>query len=52
MKVDGKKEKIQKRLLLLNIREVFLGLEKVNPVIQIGFQIFSKPSLNKNIYRL
>ena len=30
------------RSLLLNIWEVFLELKKINPGIQIGFQIFSK----------
>lgn len=30
------------RSILLNIWEVFLELKKINPGIQIGFQIFSK----------
>ena len=37
VKVDGQKEKFQKRLLLLNIRKVFLEFEKVNPYVQIYF---------------
>ena len=40
VKVDGQKEKLQKRLLLLNIREVFLEFKKVNPDVQIGFSKF------------
>ena len=40
IKVDGQKEKFQKRLVLLNIREVFLELKKVKPDVQIGFSKF------------
>ena len=40
VKVDGQKEKFQKRLLLLNIQEVFLEFKKVNPDVQIGFSKF------------
>ena len=40
VKVDGPKEKFQKHLLLLNIREVFLEFKKVNTDVQIGFSKF------------
>ena len=40
VKVYGQKEKFQKHLVLLNIREVFLELKKVKPDVQIGFSKF------------
>ena len=40
VKVDRQKEKFQKHLLLLNIREVFLEFKKVNPDVQTGFSKF------------
>ena len=40
VKVNDKKEKLQKRLLLLNIRELNLEFKKLNPNVKIGFSKF------------
>ena len=37
VKVNDKKEKLQKRSLLLNIRELYLEFKKLNPNVKIGF---------------
>ena len=37
VKVNDKKDKLQKRLLLLNIRELYHEFKKLNPNVKIGF---------------
>ena len=39
VKADRQKEKFQRRLLLLNIPEVFLEFKKVNPLIDWFFTV-------------
>ena len=38
--VNDKKEKLQKLLLLLNIRELYLEFKKLNPNVKIRFSKF------------
>ena len=40
VKVNNKKEKLQKRLLLLNIGELYLEFKKSNPNVKTGFSKF------------
>ena len=40
VKVNDKKEKLQKRLFLLNIRELNLEFRKLHPNVKIGFSKF------------
>ena len=40
VKVNDKKEKLQKGLLLLNIRELYPEFKKLNPNVKIGFSKF------------
>ena len=40
VKVNNNKEKLQKRLLLLNIGELYLEFKKLNPNVKIGFSKF------------
>lgn len=42
MKVNGEKQKVQKRLLLLSLRELFLTFKRENTDIQISFSFFCK----------
>lgn len=37
----GKKEKIQKRLLLLNLNELYQGYKEEYPEIKVGFSKFA-----------
>ena len=40
VKSNDKKEKLQKHLLLLNIKELYLEFKNLNPNVKIGFSKF------------
>lgn len=42
MEVDGKKQKVQKRLLLLSLKELFTTFKKENPKLKVSFSMFAK----------
>lgn len=42
MKVDGVKRKVQKRLLLLSLKELFRSFKEENPTTNVGFSTFAK----------
>lgn len=42
MWVDGEKQRVQKRLLLDSLRELYCSLKNSNPKIEVGFSSFAK----------